>query len=114
MVYLETTSQLDNYTKKGLINIAKNNREIFIAYNRIGKEDLYDYIVKMFQDGAKIKIPLLEDDEIIKCNNCKTSFCNSCNIKLYFRTDRTRKKNTIKNSKYCNKCITEFDIFHLC
>jgi hypothetical protein len=112
MAYIENPSQLETYTKKGLINIAKNNRDIFIAYNRIGKEDLFDYIVKMLQDGAKIKLPLLEDDEILKCNY-KTSFCSSCNIKLYFRTYRGNKRNSIKGCKYCNDCVREFDIFHL-
>jgi hypothetical protein len=114
MAYIENISELDNYTKKGLINIAKNNRDIFIAYNRIDKEDLFEYIIKMLQDGAKIKLPiLLEDGEIIKYNY-KTSFCSSCNIKLHFRTYRGKKKNSFKGSKYCNDCVREFDIFHLC
>ena len=114
MVYLENSNQLDNYTKKGLIKICSSNRDIFIAYNKIDKEEVYNFIVKMLEDGYKIKLPiLLKDDEIIKCNY-KSPFCLNCGLKLHFKTDRSRKKNSIKGCKYCNNCIKEFDIFHLC
>lgn len=113
MTYLETISQLDNYTKKGLINIAKYNRDLFIAYNRIGKEDLVEYIEKIFQDGHKIKIPLFQEDEIIKCNY-KSQFCLNCGLKLHFRTYRGNRRNTVKGSTYCNDCIRDLDMFLLC
>jgi hypothetical protein len=112
MAYLENSNQLVNYTKKGLIKICSINPDIFIAYNRINKEEVYYYIVKMLQNCAKIKLPLLDDDDVIK-NNYKTCFCSSCSIKLSYRTDRGNKRNSIKGCKYCNDCFREFDIFQL-